>query len=104
MKTLLNAIKKVVKTSVQVVKNNLRIVIESILGTFVVGSLVASAPIPFLGVVANVPTNVCVGLWLLFAVIAAVWMGSTLFIVGLYIAVLLVALNLLGSVYNLCKS
>lgn len=104
MKTLLNAIKKVVKTSVQVVKDSIRIVIESVLGTFVVGSLVASAPIPLLGVVTNVPTNICVGLWLLFAVVAAVWMGSTLFTVGLYIAVLLVALNIISSVYDLCKS
>lgn len=104
MKTLLNAIKKVVKTAVQVVKDSIRIVIESVLGTFVVGSLVASAPIPLLGVVTNVPTNICVGLWLLFAVVAAVWMGSTLFTVGLYIAVLLVALNIISSVYDLCKS
>lgn len=104
MKKLLNAIKKVVKTSIQVVKDSARILIESVLGTFVVGSLVASAPIPLLGVVTNVPTNICVGLWLLFAVVAAVWMGSTLFTVGLYIAVLLVALNLIGSVYDLCKS
>lgn len=104
MKTLLNAIKKVIKTSVQVVKDSVRIVIETVLGTFAVGSLVASAPIPLLGVVANVPTDICVGLWLLFAVVAAVWMGSTLFIVGLYVAALLVALNLIGSVYNLCKS
>lgn len=104
MKTLLNAIKKVVKTSVQVVKDSIRIVIESVLGTFVVGSLVASAPIPLLGVVTNMPTNICVGLWLLFAVVAAFWMGSTLFTVGLYIAVLLVALNIISSVYDLCKS
>lgn len=97
MKTLLNAIKKVVKDSV-------RILIESVLGTFVVGSLVASAPIPLLGVVTNTPTNVCVGLWFVFAIIAAFWIGSTLFTVGLYIAALLVALNTIGSVYELCKS
>lgn len=104
MKTLLNAIKKVVKTSVQVVKDSIRIVIESVLGTFVVGSLVASAPIPLLGVLTNMPTNVCVGLWLLFAAVAAFWIGSTLVTVGLYIAVLLVALNIISSVYDLCKS
>lgn len=104
MKTLLNAIKKVVKTSVQVVKDSIRIVIGSVLGIFAVGSLVASAPIPLLGVVTNIPTNVCVGLWFVFAIIAAFWMGSTLFAVALYVAALLIALNIISSVYEFCKN
>ena len=104
MKTLLNAIKKVLKTAVQVVKDSVRILIESVLGTFAVGSLIASAPIPLLGVVTNTPTNVCVGLWFVFAIIAAFWMGSTLFAVALYIAVLLIVLNIISSVYNFCNN
>lgn len=104
MKTLLNAIKKVTKTAVQFTKKSIRIVIESVLSTFVVGSLVASAPIPLLGVVTNMPTNVCVGLWIVFAIIAAFWMGSTLFVVALYIAALLIALNMISSVYDFCNN
>lgn len=104
MKTLLNTIKKVTKAAVQFTKKSIRIVIESVLGTFVVGSLVASAPIPLLGVVTNTPTNVCVGLWFVFAIIAAFWMGSTLFAVALYVAALLIALNIISSVYEFCKN
>lgn len=104
MKTLLNIIKKVTKAAVQFTKKSIRIVIESVLSTFVVGSLVVSAPIPLLGVVTNTPTNVCVGLWIAFAIITAFWMGSTLFVVALYIAALLIALNIISSVYNFCNN